>query len=128
MDKKIAILLCMCAILIVSIFIYYTQQPQIQGRIERSFPLQIQKVAYSFPWLNVTWLAVADVEEPIVGYEVYYEDRLVANEDQTPFELYQEDKLTISLPFENEVPSGSVINVKLLLGSQYCQTFQITVS
>lgn len=123
--KKLALGLCALAIFITILYlsVLHFSSP----RIEKTFPLEVRKVEYRFPSLNVTFLATEDVPEPIVGFEIYYESYKIGGTEHKPFTLYKGDKYSPQITISEEPPTEVTIEIRLLLGDKYYQTFKVEI-
>lgn len=74
---------------------------------EANYNIQVQKVSYAFPWLNVTLLAnenLPKIEKAGICYEVVSN---IVGEVDVDTTLEKGDRLNIIIPLANELSEGN---------------------
>jgi hypothetical protein len=92
---------------------------------EVSYQIEVKKVDYAFPILNVTLLFHEKTPE-IAEYSVLYKGRVIAHQTFTPIEFDKGDRLILTMNLDEEPQESLTLTLRLHFGRHY-QDFTIQI-
>jgi hypothetical protein len=124
-DSILLAILVIASLLALSVVFLY---PRPSAMEEVHYNLQVTNVAYSFPWLNVTFTSHENKSVTIWGYDIYYQGQYLGRKTLPfPATLDNQDSLALHLNFSAPLVTDDVVNINLLIDKNSIQEFTVTI-
>lgn len=92
---------------------------------EVSYKIEVEKVDYAFPSLNVT-LAINENIPDVNKFDILYQERMIAHQEFPPQQFNEGDKFTVLLTLEGEEQPNKPLTLRIYFKGNY-QDFTIQI-